>query len=61
MTDDLHCVVALAEGRQTGAPLAPYVVSFNTNAQSKSDPRRVTRAVDGELRDQVLRELFGGR
>jgi CubicO group peptidase (beta-lactamase class C family) len=35
-----------------------YIVSFNTNAQSKTDPRRTTRAVDDDLRDLIIRELF---
>lgn len=35
-----------------------YIVSFNTDASSKRDPRRTTRAVDDELRDTIVRELF---
>ena len=35
-----------------------YVVSFNTNAQSKSDPHRTTRGVDNDLRDLLIREFF---
>ena len=35
-----------------------YIVSFNTNAQSKTDSRRTTRAVDDDLRDLIIRELF---
>jgi hypothetical protein len=35
-----------------------YVVSFNTNVQLKDAPRRSTRAVDGELRDVIVKELF---
>jgi CubicO group peptidase (beta-lactamase class C family) len=35
-----------------------YVVSFNTDISSKRDPRRTTRAVDNELRDTIIRELF---
>jgi CubicO group peptidase (beta-lactamase class C family) len=38
-----------------------YIVSFNTNAQSKSDPARTTRAVDNDLRDMLIREFFGAR
>jgi hypothetical protein len=36
-------------------------VSFNTNAQSKSDPARTTRAVDNDLRDLLIREYFATR
>jgi CubicO group peptidase (beta-lactamase class C family) len=35
-----------------------YVVSFNTDMHSKRDPKRATRAVDNELRDVIIRELF---
>ena len=35
-----------------------YVVSFNTNVESKSDQRKTTRAVDDELRDTIIRELI---
>ena len=35
-----------------------YIVSFNTNVQSKSDPSRTTRAVDNDLRDMLIREFF---
>jgi CubicO group peptidase (beta-lactamase class C family) len=35
-----------------------YVVSFNTNAQSKTDPRLSTRAVDNALRDAIIREIW---
>ncbi len=35
-----------------------YIVSFNTNSQSKIDEKRTTRAVDNDLRDFVIRELF---
>ena len=35
-----------------------YAVSFNTNAVSKSDPRRTTRAVDDDLRDAIVKTLF---
>ena len=38
-----------------------YIVSFNTNAQSKSDPARTTRAVDNDLRDMLIREFFAPR
>ena len=38
-----------------------YIVSFNTNAQSKSDPSRTTRAVDNDLRDLLIREFFAAR
>ena len=35
-----------------------YIVSFNTDASSKRDPSRSTRAVDNDLRDVIVRELF---
>jgi CubicO group peptidase (beta-lactamase class C family) len=35
-----------------------YVVSFNTDVTSKRDPRHTTRAVDNDLRDVIVRELF---
>jgi CubicO group peptidase (beta-lactamase class C family) len=35
-----------------------YVVSFNTDATSKRDPRNSTRAVDNDLRDAFVREFF---
>lgn len=35
-----------------------YVVSFNTNTSSTTDPRRTTRAVDDELRDFMIKELW---
>ncbi|HEY1909625.1 MAG TPA: serine hydrolase domain-containing protein [Vicinamibacterales bacterium] len=35
-----------------------YVVSFNTDVTSKRDPRHTTRAVDNDLRDTIVRELF---
>ena len=35
-----------------------YIVSFNTNVQLKDAPRRSTRAVDSELRDVIIKELF---
>jgi len=38
-----------------------YVVSFNTNTVSKTDPRATTRAVDNELRDAIIAELLEPR
>jgi CubicO group peptidase (beta-lactamase class C family) len=38
-----------------------YVVAFNTNARSKDDARRTTRAVDAGLREVIIDELFKGR
>jgi CubicO group peptidase (beta-lactamase class C family) len=35
-----------------------YIVSFNTNTQSKTDARRTTRAVDDDVRDVIIREFF---
>jgi CubicO group peptidase (beta-lactamase class C family) len=35
-----------------------YVVAFNTNVRSKTDPRHTTRAVDNELRDLIAGQLF---
>ena len=35
-----------------------YVVSFNTDVASKRDPRRTTRAVDNDLRDVIIAEMF---
>jgi len=35
-----------------------YVVSFNTDVSSKRDARHTTRAVDDDLRDAIIRELF---
>jgi CubicO group peptidase (beta-lactamase class C family) len=35
-----------------------YVVSFNTDVSSKRDPHHSTRAVDNEVRDTIIRELF---
>jgi CubicO group peptidase (beta-lactamase class C family) len=35
-----------------------YVVSFNTDVSSQRDPRHSTRAVDNDLRDAIVRELF---
>ncbi|MGH2952270.1 MAG: serine hydrolase domain-containing protein, partial [Solirubrobacterales bacterium] len=37
---------------------AGYVVSFNTNTAAASDRRISTRAVDDELRDAIIREVF---
>jgi len=35
-----------------------YVVSFNTDVASKRDAKRTTRAVDSDLRDIIIKELF---
>jgi CubicO group peptidase (beta-lactamase class C family) len=35
-----------------------YIVSFNTDVSSKRDARHTTRAVDNDLRDAIIRELF---
>jgi len=35
-----------------------YIVSFNTDVSSKRDAKRTTRAVDNELRDVIIKELF---
>ena len=35
-----------------------YIVSFNTDVSSKRDARHTTRAVDNELRDIIIREMF---
>jgi CubicO group peptidase (beta-lactamase class C family) len=35
-----------------------YIVSFNTDIRSKKDSRLSTRAVDDDLRDVIIRELF---
>ena len=35
-----------------------YIVSFNTNAQSKTDVHRTTRAVDDDLRAAMIKEFF---
>ena len=35
-----------------------YIVSFNTDVSSTRDPRHTTRAVDDDLRDLIVRELF---
>jgi CubicO group peptidase (beta-lactamase class C family) len=38
-----------------------YIVSFNTDTASTRDPKRTTRAVDDDLRDAIVRELFAPR
>ena len=38
-----------------------YIVSFNTEATSKTDPRHTTRAVDNDLRDAIVDAFWGGR
>ena len=35
-----------------------YIVSFNTDVSSKRDPRHTTRAVDNDLREVMIREMF---
>jgi CubicO group peptidase (beta-lactamase class C family) len=35
-----------------------YIVSFNTNARSRADATRSTRAVDDEVRELIVKELF---
>ena len=35
-----------------------YVVSFNTDVSSRRDARHTTRAVDNDLRDAIIEELF---
>jgi len=35
-----------------------YIVSYNTDARSARDARRSTRAVDSDLRDEMIREFF---
>jgi CubicO group peptidase (beta-lactamase class C family) len=35
-----------------------YIVSFNTDVSSKRDPRHTTRAVDDDLREAIVGELF---
>jgi len=35
-----------------------YIVSFNTDVSSTRDPQHTTRAVDNDLRDAIIRELF---
>jgi len=37
-----------------------YIVSFNTNAVSARDARATTRAVDNDLRDAIIREMWSG-
>jgi CubicO group peptidase (beta-lactamase class C family) len=38
-----------------------YVVAFNTNARSTSDPARTTRGVDDAVRDAIIEELWRER
>lgn len=38
-----------------------YIVSFNTDTTSTRDPKRTTRAVDDDVRDAIVRELFAPR
>src|SRR3954464_807955 len=38
-----------------------YIVSFNTDTASTRDPKRTTRAVDDDVRDAIVRELFTPR
>jgi len=38
-----------------------YIVSFNTDASSQTNPRRTTRAVDNDLRDAIVDGFWGGR
>jgi CubicO group peptidase (beta-lactamase class C family) len=38
-----------------------YIVSFNTNASATPDARRSTRAVDDDVRDAIVREVFARR
>jgi CubicO group peptidase (beta-lactamase class C family) len=35
-----------------------YIVSFNTDVTSKRSPARTTRAVDNDLRDAIVKEMF---
>ena len=35
-----------------------YIVSFNTDVTSKRSPSRTTRAVDSDLRDAIVKEMF---
>jgi CubicO group peptidase (beta-lactamase class C family) len=35
-----------------------YIVSFNTDVTSKTIPSRTTRAVDNDLRDAIVKEMF---
>lgn len=37
-----------------------YIVSFNTDASSTTDPRRATRAVDDDLRDAIAGAFWNG-
>jgi CubicO group peptidase (beta-lactamase class C family) len=37
-----------------------YIVSFNTNTTSTRDPQRTTRAVDNDVRDAIIREMWSG-
>ncbi len=37
---------------------AGYVVSFNTEVRSKKETRLSTRAVDNDVRDAIVRQLF---
>jgi CubicO group peptidase (beta-lactamase class C family) len=37
---------------------AGYIVSFNTDVTSKTMPSRTTRAVDNDLRDAIVKEMF---
>jgi hypothetical protein len=37
-----------------------YIVSFNTDVTSKRDDTHTTRAVDNDLRDAMVRELWAG-
>jgi CubicO group peptidase (beta-lactamase class C family) len=37
-----------------------YVVSFNTDASSTSDPRKATRAVDDDVRDAIVDAFWTG-
>jgi CubicO group peptidase (beta-lactamase class C family) len=39
---------------------AGYIVSFNTNAASARDAQAATRAVDNDLRDAIIREMWLG-
>src|SRR3954451_16936203 len=38
-----------------------YLVVFNTDTASKCDPKRTTRAVDDDVREVIVRELFALR
>jgi CubicO group peptidase (beta-lactamase class C family) len=37
-----------------------YIVSFNTDMTSKRDPTHTTRAVDNDLRNAIIREMWSG-